>query len=158
MKPTPAKAVTGGVGRAGAFGEHTGQSKEVDGSFLRGGWKGRARYQSPRTVCPAPAALGQVCQAPLCMPKADEARHVSIPAPVRSTSSRMLSASAPRICSGEGEPQPFSLLQARFTFVSSWAYCSQKPALPVMHQMCKKSSRSSCYHRQPHLQQQRLVL
>lgn len=95
---------------------------------------------------------------PLGMPKADEVWHVSIPAPVRSTSSRMLSASAPRICSGEGEPQPFSLLQARFTFVSSWAYCSQKPALPVMHQMCKKSSRSSCYHRQPHLQQQRLVL
>lgn len=39
---------------------------------------------------------------PLGMLKADEAWHVSIPAPVRSTSSRMLSASAPRICSGEG--------------------------------------------------------
>lgn len=158
MKPT-STAANDGVAEAHAFGgasrgeqgDRWTQLREIDERAVP---SARAFEQSSQ---PYPLWFRSIRQ-PLSMMRAEKASHMSIPVPIRNNNSRTISSSASRIILGRRESQHFSLLQTHSTFVSSWAYCLQKPELPVMHQMCKKSSRSSCYHRQPHLQQQRLVL
>lgn len=161
MKATSTTAASDGVAETHVFGEHTGESREIRWTLI---WERPGGIADPR----ASRVFGQSSQPhppwsrcsrqPLRVLKAEKAQHISIPAPLRNANSREISSSASRSVLGRREPQLSSSLQTLSTFVCSQAYCSQKPELPVMHQMCKKSSRSSCYHRQPHLQQQRLVL
>lgn len=135
LKATSTTAASDGVAETHAFGEHTGEGREVRWTLI---WERPCGIAEPI----ASRVFGQFSQPhlpwsrcsrqPLRVLKAEKAQHISIPAPLRNANSREISSSASRsVPREEGATallipaNPFHVcLQSGLLLTETWTACN----------------------------------